>query len=87
MIAMHDFLSINAFAIILVSEINGKKYQIIKFDGDQNEAVNVHYYFRRPVEKKYLAKPINWETVETCLNQIRNNWYMYLSQYKENYYI
>ncbi|HLC92911.1 MAG TPA: hypothetical protein VJH23_04330 [archaeon] len=82
-----DYLSFEAFSIGLISIINEKPAEIIRFDCSIREKVNVHRFYNNPPTKHYLDLEKTPETALELWNIIRANWHEYLSKYKENHKI
>lgn len=84
---LEDYTLIRGFSVIYVNYSGEMKIEIIKFDVNQKEEFHIHHYYYKEEVKKYLQKPINWETIDECIEQIQRHWRWYLSQYRENHYI
>ncbi len=78
-----NFTEVEEFAVIYLTTINEKGYEVIRYDCGKNEAVNVHQFFRKPPEKKYLKREGCFETLEEFIADIRRNWRIYRSKFFE----
>ena len=80
-----DLSRVEKFAINLIWFNGEQSTPIIRFDGSEFERVHVHYFFKKPIAKEYHNKPLELETIRVYWDRIRENWRIYLAEYKENY--
>ncbi len=76
---------IDAFVVSLISIVNGKANEIIRFDGTKIEKPNVHRFYNKPQSKEYIEMPKSFETIEEFIENIKENWVYYRLKYEENY--
>src|SRR3989344_606450 len=82
-----DYKATEEFSVSLISSIDEKQIEVIRFDCSNMENVNVHRFYNNPPTKHYLNEEKTPETVLTFWDNIRRNWPEYLFRYKENYNI
>jgi len=80
-----DFREIEAFAVSLISIIEEKPREIIRFDASIRENANVHKFYNKPPIKQYLNKQKSFETLEEFIKNIRKKWLEYRLKYEKNY--
>lgn len=76
---------IEAFVVSLISIVNGKATEIIRFDCTKREEINVHKFYNKPQTKEYLEFSKSFETLEEFIENIKENWVSYRLKYEENY--
>ena len=80
-----DLSQVEKFAINLIWFRDENPIPLLRFDGSRFERMHVHYFFKRPITKEYHNKPLEFETIQTYWGRIRENWHVYLAEFKENY--
>ncbi len=70
---------LESFAVVFVS----RGEEIVRFDGNLFEPVNVHRFYRPKKQKQVLDKPLSWPTVQDCISDIQRNWLHYPVQHHE----
>lgn len=78
-----DFKEVEEFAVTYLTTINEKNQEIVRYDCSKEEAVNVHHFFHKPPQKKYLNREKSFETLEDFIEDIRKNWRIYKSRFFE----
>ncbi|MFH1752024.1 MAG: hypothetical protein ABH821_03760 [archaeon] len=78
-----DFKRIEEFAIVYVSQIQGKTVEILRYDCSKEEGVHVHKFYLKPTRKRYLNKEKNFDTIIELTNHIRENWGIYWIKFLE----
>ncbi|MEK6941486.1 MAG: hypothetical protein AABW85_01355 [archaeon] len=81
-----DFKEIESLVVSLISIINGKRVEVIRFDCTKREEMNVHRFYNKPPTKHYLKKEKSYESIEEFMNEIRQKWTGYRLKYEENYH-
>lgn len=80
-----DLSKVEKFAINVIWFNDGETISLLRFDGSQLERVHVHYFFKKPIAKEYHNKPLELETIQVYWDRIRDNWRLYLAEFKGNY--
>lgn len=65
---------IEEFAIILLTIIEEKPVEIVRFDASNREPPNVHRFYKNPPEKTYLNKPKSFQTMVELIEYVKKNW-------------
>src|SRR3989344_5185137 len=69
-----DFREVEEFAVVYLTAVDGKSYEVMRYDCTKYEAVNVHQFFHKQAEKKYLKREKTFETLEEFIADVRKNW-------------
>ncbi len=77
--------TIQKFAVSLVYFQMTPPATLVRFDGGQDERVHAHYFFKKPPQKEYHNRHISLETISIYRQRIRDQWRLYLAEFKENY--
>lgn len=78
-----DYSAVESFAVIYLTAVKEEFREVVRFDANSVDPVNIHQFYYKPPKKRYLNKPINWETIEELVDTIRKNWHSYRSEYRE----
>ncbi|PIU21041.1 MAG: hypothetical protein COT15_04410 [Candidatus Diapherotrites archaeon CG08_land_8_20_14_0_20_34_12] len=78
-----NFKEVEEFAVIYLMIIDNKPCEVIRYDCNKNEAVNVHYFYHKNPEKRYLDKEKSFSTLEEFIEDIKKNWRNYQIKYFE----
>jgi hypothetical protein len=69
------------FVIIYFTLVDGKSYEVVKYDFSEREALHVHSYYKKPPTKKYLEQKHDASPSETFeemfkyAEEIKKNWH------------
>jgi hypothetical protein len=66
-----DFKEVEEFAVSYLTIVDNKPYEVIRYDCNKNEAVNVHYFYHKKPEKRYLDKEKSFSTLEQFIGDIK----------------
>ncbi|MEW6295511.1 MAG: hypothetical protein AB1467_04430 [Candidatus Diapherotrites archaeon] len=78
-----DFKEVEEFAVVYIAIIREKSFETMRYDCSSKEAVNVHQFFYRKPEKRYLNKEKCFETLQEFIEDIRRNWIHYRQKFLE----
>ncbi len=78
-----DFKEVEEFAVIYLTEIDDKVYEVIRYDCSKDESVNVHQFFRRRKKKRYLNEEKSFDTMLKFVEDIERNWRLYRLKFTE----
>ncbi|MBI2598097.1 MAG: hypothetical protein HYW50_02785 [Candidatus Diapherotrites archaeon] len=78
-----DFKSVEEFVVSLISIINDRPVEVIRFDCTKKESVNVHKFYNNPPTKHYLEKEKSFDTVNEFIESIKENWVQYRLKYSD----
>ena len=73
------------FVIVYLTIVDGEPKEVIKYDFSQREALNVHYYYRKPPAKQFIpSNPYpSFEEMWKHVEYIHDNWRSLKRKYKE----
>lgn len=77
-----DGAQTESFSVSQMSFIFGVEKEVIRFDASEREPVNVHEFFVNRSKKRILNKPINYDTIKWCIENIQTNWFEYKQKYE-----
>ncbi len=78
-----DFKEVEEFAVIYLTTIDGETFEVIRFDCSKHETLNVHQFFFKRPEKRYLNREKNFTTLQEFIENIRKNWRVYRTKFLE----
>ena len=82
-----DYSKIESFALILLTFVNDKKYELIKYDFSNKERFNIHYNYLTKPRKVFVEKEVTIDDVLRMKQSIMENWRKYVLLFKQNNYI
>lgn len=78
-----DFKEVEEFAVVYLIILEEKEEEVIRYDCSEREATNVHKFFHKKAQKRYLNREKSFDTLKEFIEDIRKNWVIYRSKFFE----
>ena len=77
LVLSEDSKSVDEFAVCLIKIEFDLYCEIVRYDCARDERLHIHRFYKKPPEKAVLSALPEWEAVEKCISDIKNNWQEY----------